>query len=241
MCGKLYQAKPLDRLRVALDDIRSSSTQWSYTYTKTKTLLCYAGLYVIHWWCWRRYQKPSYGDAFANDPDSKVHGANMKPTWVLSAPDGPHVGPMDLRGSFHFGIDINIPTSLRVSSPSPNGNALKCGLSNGAMALNSFHEPISGACTIQAFIVSFYSSPRSWSSPLTCRGTCAVPVTLRQSGWADEGPRHWVPQPRSCALCRTSLVSPLTLRTWGSATSKWRRTATPKMTMSRCPTCSTGG
>ena len=23
-------------------------------------------------------------------PDSKVHGANMGPTWVLSAPDGPH-------------------------------------------------------------------------------------------------------------------------------------------------------
>ena len=31
-----------------------------------------------------------------NIPDSKVHGANMGPTWVLSAPDGPHVGPLDL-------------------------------------------------------------------------------------------------------------------------------------------------
>ena len=29
-------------------------------------------------------------------PDSKVHGANMGPTWVLSAPCGPHVGPMNL-------------------------------------------------------------------------------------------------------------------------------------------------
>ena len=29
-------------------------------------------------------------------PDSKVHGANIGPTWVLSAPDGPHVGPMKL-------------------------------------------------------------------------------------------------------------------------------------------------
>ena len=29
-------------------------------------------------------------------PDSKVHGANMGPTWDLSAPDGPHVGPMNL-------------------------------------------------------------------------------------------------------------------------------------------------
>ena len=31
-----------------------------------------------------------------NSPDSKLHGANMGPTWVLSAPDGPHVGPTNL-------------------------------------------------------------------------------------------------------------------------------------------------
>ena len=29
-------------------------------------------------------------------PDSKIHGANMGPTWVLSAPGGPHVGHMNL-------------------------------------------------------------------------------------------------------------------------------------------------
>ena len=29
-------------------------------------------------------------------PDNKVHGASMGPTWVLSAPDGPHVDPMNL-------------------------------------------------------------------------------------------------------------------------------------------------
>ena len=29
-------------------------------------------------------------------PDSKDHGANIGPTWVLSAPGGPHVGPMNL-------------------------------------------------------------------------------------------------------------------------------------------------
>ena len=34
--------------------------------------------------------------ALAYYPDNKVHGANMGPTWVLSAPDGPHVGPMSL-------------------------------------------------------------------------------------------------------------------------------------------------
>ena len=36
-----------------------------------------------------------------NVPDSKVHGANIGPTWVLSAPDGPHVGSMNfaIRGA----------------------------------------------------------------------------------------------------------------------------------------------
>ena len=29
-------------------------------------------------------------------PDSKLHVAHMGPTWVLSAPGGPHVGPMNL-------------------------------------------------------------------------------------------------------------------------------------------------
>ena len=29
-------------------------------------------------------------------PVSKVHGANMGPTWVLSAPDRCHIGPMNL-------------------------------------------------------------------------------------------------------------------------------------------------
>ena len=28
-------------------------------------------------------------------PDNKVQGANMGPIWVLSAPDGPHIGPMN--------------------------------------------------------------------------------------------------------------------------------------------------
>ena len=29
-------------------------------------------------------------------PDSKVHGANVGPTWVLSVPGGPHAGLMNL-------------------------------------------------------------------------------------------------------------------------------------------------
>ena len=35
-------------------------------------------------------------DFIGQNPDSKVPGDNMGPTWVLSAPDGPHVGSMNL-------------------------------------------------------------------------------------------------------------------------------------------------
>ena len=36
--------------------------------------------------------------------ESKVHWANMGPTRVLSAPDGPHIGPMNLA--------IRVPSQL---------------------------------------------------------------------------------------------------------------------------------
>ena len=36
----------------------------------------------------------------SNNPDSKVHWANMGPTWVLSAPDGPHVGHVNLLSGY---------------------------------------------------------------------------------------------------------------------------------------------
>ena len=47
---------------------------------------------------------------YCDIPDSKVHGANMGPTWVLSAPDGPHIGPMNLAirdCSITFVLDAN--------------------------------------------------------------------------------------------------------------------------------------
>ena len=47
---------------------------------------------------WQRYFRLSVAWRFLNYSilDSKIHGDNMGPTWVLSAPDGPHVGPMNL-------------------------------------------------------------------------------------------------------------------------------------------------
>ena len=35
-------------------------------------------------------------------PDCKIHEVNMGPTWVLSAPDGPHVDPMNLAIRVHL-------------------------------------------------------------------------------------------------------------------------------------------
>ena len=41
----------------------------------------------------KHWQTNSFRESF---PDSEVHGANMGRTWDLSAPDGPHVGRMNL-------------------------------------------------------------------------------------------------------------------------------------------------
>ena len=60
-----------------------------------------------------------------NIPYNKVHGANMGPTWLLLAPDGPHVGPL-LSGMVNFVVlpvraDV-INRCLGISSHSEDGN-----------------------------------------------------------------------------------------------------------------------
>ena len=47
-------------------------------------------------------------------PGGKVHGANMGPTWVLSAPDGPHVGNMNLaiRVVYQGWLDVFAPIPI---------------------------------------------------------------------------------------------------------------------------------
>ena len=65
-------------------------------------------------------------------PDSKVHGANMGPTWLLPAPDGPHVGPMNLaiRGKSSFfkvlGCHQTSDTPLMYLNSSPPSAAYMC-------------------------------------------------------------------------------------------------------------------
>ena len=45
---------------------------------------------------WSLFISALTAEVWNNFPDSKVHGANMGPTWALSVPDGPHVDPMNL-------------------------------------------------------------------------------------------------------------------------------------------------
>ena len=47
---------------------------------------------------------PGYGN-----PDSKVHGANMEPIWVLSAQDGPMLAPWTLLSGKTVFPGVGIP------------------------------------------------------------------------------------------------------------------------------------
>ena len=61
-----------------------------------------------HWWNKGTNDMNTLSRAIAIVfPDKKVHGANMGPTWVLSAPDGPHVGPMNLAIKANYGLMIS--------------------------------------------------------------------------------------------------------------------------------------
>ena len=55
---------------------------------------------IFHW-MWKK------------NPNNKDHGANMGPTWVLLAPGGPHVGPMNLaiKSIVKRARDLSWPTS----------------------------------------------------------------------------------------------------------------------------------
>ena len=56
---------------------------------------------------------------FATLRDSKVNGINMGPIWVLSAPDWPHGGPMNL--AIRAGPTTNIPNAPIVAAIALSG------------------------------------------------------------------------------------------------------------------------
>ena len=77
------------RLVVDFDTVFYTEWYWEFT---LETNLEYNIIYsmIQH----RRKQKN--GLIISTYPDNKVYGANMGPTWVLSAPGGPHVGHMNI-------------------------------------------------------------------------------------------------------------------------------------------------
>ena len=57
---------------------------------------------VVEIWEWKNNFTPNF--IIDVIPDSNVHEANMGPTWVLSAPGGPHAGPMNHAIWDHFSV-----------------------------------------------------------------------------------------------------------------------------------------
>ena len=55
-----------------------------------------------------------------NNPDSKVRGANTWSTWVLSAPDGPRVGPTNLAIREMSSLVDVIPVNISIEMPQMN-------------------------------------------------------------------------------------------------------------------------
>ena len=85
--------------------------------------LCGENIPVTTEFSWRMANDNSKtrGQVMRAVPDSKVHGANMGPTWVLSSPGGPHVSPMNLAlwGVYICGRHHATIMDSRAHDPSP--------------------------------------------------------------------------------------------------------------------------
>ena len=95
-------------LRIFTCNISMKMTQIVKT---LQSMLIYFNRHIYE--CQRYYYRSGPLTSWKSNPDNKVHGANMGPTWVLSAPDGPHVGPMNLA---IWGISVRDATKVPVAS-----------------------------------------------------------------------------------------------------------------------------
>ena len=96
-------------------------------------------------------------------PDSKVHVANMGPTWVLSAPDGPHVGHMNLAIRDTLGLQQDILDSITLKS--------QIFYTNPSIALSRNHAHYS------SLVVSWWRHQMETFSPLLALCVGKSPVT----------------------------------------------------------------
>ena len=78
-------------------------TYWKHIYAhyknnKINNTCVVSNKWVQSWfwnYSWYNWIRKYINHIRGNNPDSKVHVAHMEPTWVLSAPGGPRVGPMN--------------------------------------------------------------------------------------------------------------------------------------------------
>ena len=101
-------------------------------------------------------------------PDSKVHGTNMGPTWVLSAPDGPHVGPMNLAirdDYFHF--DLHHPPILW-NHPILRPPLSKFSTISGMASSSNHHGPQSWGGMVQSPSININHMNQRWCFQVWC-------------------------------------------------------------------------
>ena len=136
-------------------------------------------------------------------PDHKVHGANMAPTWVLSAPDGPHVGPMNLaiRGGFPTCLGSNISLCRHVLQTGP---VVVHFFTIYAFADLCYSNLLSHACDKQ-------QSPHNPEPEVGLHAQWIAALSLRRWLW-DPGPGD-PPVPRVPAQCHW-LVDRLHANLW---------------------------
>ena len=112
-------------------------------------------------WSWCSLNISSLPTAPVRFPDSKVHGANMGPTWVLSAPGGPHVVPMNLA--------IRVPFPITAAALLPPYNKP---FHTGLMILGMHIAQNLGAqdaTLLWHLVCSHYYSQACWASSSTQR------------------------------------------------------------------------
>ena len=83
-------------------------------------------------------------------PDNKVHRANMGPSWVLSAPDGPHVGPM-INVVFLGGKDEGNDYKISEHMPWTKGYSFKCEI----LQSNTIIDTYQWLCMILGYLQFF--------------------------------------------------------------------------------------
>ena len=94
------------------------------------TNICSCSPLVNHLWIHRHLSEAenwflcySHGHYALCYPDSKVRGVNMGPPWVLSALDGPHVGPSNLPKQ-----KWNVNSHSILTKCSPGTHLIRCAL-----------------------------------------------------------------------------------------------------------------